>query len=126
MRKIENIYLFTKSGLPDKTMTKEDWETAFYEMRTKIYSHAKRKSRFSNKSLLNSDVSYCSTLNDILKNIRKGGEDYCYFVYQIADLLSVEPNLNAVWNASYECFVVSLKNPVVKSKYSYNTKKLSA
>lgn len=31
--------------------------------------------------------SYCSFINDILKNIRKGQVDYCYYIFQIMDLL---------------------------------------
>lgn len=31
--------------------------------------------------------SYCSYINDILHNIRSGQVDYCYYIYQILDLL---------------------------------------
>lgn len=31
--------------------------------------------------------SYCSFINDILKNIRSGQVDYCYYIYQILDIL---------------------------------------
>ena len=31
--------------------------------------------------------SYCSYINDVLRNIRKGQVDYCYYIYQILDLL---------------------------------------
>lgn len=31
--------------------------------------------------------SYCSYINDVLNNIRSGQEDYCYFIYQIQDIL---------------------------------------
>ena len=30
---------------------------------------------------------YCSYINDILRNIRTGQVDYCYYIYQIMDLL---------------------------------------
>lgn len=36
---------------------------------------------------------YCSFINDVLTSIRKGETDYCYFIYQIADLLQFEPEL---------------------------------
>ena len=35
---------------------------------------------------------YCAFINDILKNIRSGSVDYCYFLYQIMDLLKFHPN----------------------------------
>lgn len=31
--------------------------------------------------------SYCTYINDVLKNIRSGQVDYCYYIYQIIDLL---------------------------------------
>lgn len=31
--------------------------------------------------------SYCTYINDILRNIRSGQVDYCYYIYQILDLL---------------------------------------
>lgn len=31
--------------------------------------------------------TYCTFINDVLKNIRAGQIDYCYYVYQILDLL---------------------------------------
>ena len=30
---------------------------------------------------------YCAYINDILRNIRSGQVDYCYYIYQILDLL---------------------------------------
>lgn len=30
---------------------------------------------------------YCSFINDVLNNIRSGQIDYCYYIYQITDLL---------------------------------------
>lgn len=30
---------------------------------------------------------YCRYINDVLKNIRSGQTDYCYYIYQIEDLL---------------------------------------
>ncbi len=29
---------------------------------------------------------YCSFINDILRNIRNGKKDYCYFMYQVLDI----------------------------------------
>ena len=36
--------------------------------------------------------SYCAYINDILRNIRKGGYDYCYYGYQIVELLKFHYN----------------------------------
>ena len=35
---------------------------------------------------------YCSFINDMLRNIRAGQVDYCYFIYQIMDLLKFHYN----------------------------------
>lgn len=35
---------------------------------------------------------YCACINDILKNIRSGQVDYCYFIYQIEDLVKFHYN----------------------------------
>ena len=36
--------------------------------------------------------SYCSYINDILSNIRAGQVDYCYYIYQISDLVRFHYN----------------------------------
>lgn len=35
--------------------------------------------------------TYCSYINDVLRQIRKGGIDYCYYIYQIQELVRFEP-----------------------------------
>ena len=35
---------------------------------------------------------YCRYINDVLSEIRKGNHDYCYYCYQIRDLLRFEHN----------------------------------
>lgn len=35
---------------------------------------------------------YCSFINDVLRNIRAGQVDYCYYIYQIMDLLKFHYN----------------------------------
>lgn len=36
---------------------------------------------------------YCKYINGILSAIRSGQADYCYYIYQIADLCRFEPDL---------------------------------
>lgn len=55
--------------------------------------------------------SYCDFINDILKNIRSGGLDYCYYIYQIADLLRYEPNLKSKWEPD-GYFLIWISNAV--------------
>jgi hypothetical protein len=35
-------------------------------------------------------MRYCHYINDVLKQIRNGKRDYCYYTYQICDLLRFE------------------------------------
>lgn len=42
-----------------------------------------------------SDSRYRNYINSILSNIRSGNIDYCYYIYQVRDLLRFYPNLVA-------------------------------
>lgn len=54
--------------------------------------------------------NYCSFINNILRNIRRGEVDYCYYIYQIADLLKYEKErLEVQWLQFERCFRISLK-----------------
>lgn len=53
---------------------------------------------------------YCSFINDILRNIRKGNCDYCFSVYQVADVLRYEyDKLQVDWLENERCFLLRLK-----------------
>ena len=52
---------------------------------------------------------YCDFINDVLNSIRRGKPDYCYYIYQIAELLKYEHDrLQAVWLEEERCFKLSL------------------
>lgn len=52
---------------------------------------------------------YCDFINDILSNIRRGNTDYCYYIYQIAELLKFEHDkLQAEWLEELNCFKLTL------------------
>lgn len=54
---------------------------------------------------------YCRFINDILANIRRGRVDYCFYIYQVAELLRFEQNrLQATWLEKERCFRLSLRN----------------
>lgn len=53
---------------------------------------------------------YCDFINDILLNIRNGEIDYCFFIYQISELLKYEHDrLYAEWLPEDRCFKLCLK-----------------
>lgn len=54
---------------------------------------------------------YCDFINSVLKNIRDGHIDYCFYIYQIAELLKYEhDNLKVTWLEAERCFRVFLAN----------------
>lgn len=110
--------------LPENT-TNTEWEQYFKVLRLMINpcSETKMRSRYSYSINNQYDglyfqydgdtqwVQYCRFINSILSTIRRGKCDYCYYVYQIADLLRYEhDNLEAVWLPEYQCFKVYLNS----------------
>lgn len=89
----------TTHGRPSSTLTDKEWQNQFAVMKLYITPFQKSITRMggkfskeSGKEVDNYDgitnwQSYCSYINDVLKNIRKGNHEYCYFGYQIVDLL---------------------------------------
>jgi len=90
---------------PSKSLTDAEWQIYFEAMRDSIQPSNDRimqKPRLnpspdevhvveSHISIINSQLgNYCDFINSILKTIRSGHDDYCYFIYQVADLLRYE------------------------------------
>lgn len=91
-------------GRPSSTLTNIQWQEELKFRKLYITPYDKPLSRISGKysrgfsdkldqngntvytGITNWQV-YCSYINDVLKNIRKGQVDYCYFAYQVLDLL---------------------------------------
>ena len=105
LEKLKEIKLISNSDYrPTSTLTDEKWQKEF-EIRKQFVQpykdgHAKRLSgKYTKKSgKWNEEIhgkylgctnwqSYCTYINDILCNIRSGQIDYCYYIYQILDLL---------------------------------------
>lgn len=51
---------------------------------------------------------YCEFINSVLETIRSGEEDYCFYPYQIAELLRFEQGLIAEYLPDSGCVKVSL------------------
>lgn len=108
----------TKS--PPKDYTDIQWQSDFEELKLKvkqssytlmpsvrevsetIYQEYHGKTQYQR---------YCDFINSVLKSIRKGEIDYCFYIYQIAELLKYEhDNLNVIWLEAEHCFRVFLAN----------------
>ena len=113
-------------------MTSDQWGECFNEIKKHIKQIKHRTITSYNDvntffgSLYNSHISsddtferYSQFINGILKTIRAGREDYCFYVYQIADLLQFEhEHLIAEWIPRWGCFRVRLEEggDVLESK----------
>jgi hypothetical protein len=101
---LKELKLISNSdGRPASYLTNEKWQKEFNLRKMFIMPYPntvkKLKSAYSSESgKWNTDTqgtyhgctnwqSYCSYINDILSNIRSGQVDYCYYIYQIVDLL---------------------------------------
>lgn len=96
------------NGRPTTTMTDEKWQKEFNLRKLFITPYPKEikklKGQYSKESgMWNKETqgtyhgcttwqSYCSYINDILSNIRSGQVDYCYYIYQILDLVKFHYN----------------------------------
>ena len=121
VRELNNI-----SSLKKKILAKnadEEWQAYFYKLRNKIKPSSERQMKTTYSVWINGykDLSYfvycgdtewryyCKFINSILSSIRKGESDYCFHIYQIADLLKFEHDrLEAIWLPEYQCFKVWL------------------
>lgn len=113
MKLEELIKLDTTKGKPDKDMTDKEWQQyfSFLRLQTKptkarrLYAHAK-DSDYYGRTLW---ATYCDFINDVLRNIRSGKHDYCFYIYQITDLLKFEQSkLRTKWHQASKCFEVWL------------------
>ena len=90
-----NSLVNEKTGKPPKEYSDSQWQHDFQFIKDKI-----KPSRFKRMKIIPESVSsyysyhgktqyqcYCTFINDILDNIRNGGIDYCFFIYQISELL---------------------------------------
>lgn len=106
------------SGKPPEDYTDEQWQLDFDVIKMKV-----QPSQSSNMPTV-PDVKvygiyhgktqyqcYCDFINNILSNIRCGQVDYCFYIYQIAELLKYEhERLKATWLKTEGCFCLSLES----------------
>lgn len=91
-----------------RTMSDEEWQKKFELMKLyvkpvsdkKLTRHAREAYILGRNWCLTDneqydtlDKRYVNYINDVLKQIRSKKVDYCYYYYQIMDLLKFEPNL---------------------------------
>lgn len=122
IRELNNISTLKK--IQPSNMTDKDWQKHFNELRNEIKPSSERRMKTSHSISVNNRKDntyfsyhgdtewqyYCKFINSVLGVIRSGQCDYCYHIYQIADLLKFEHDrLKAVWLPEHQCFKVSLE-----------------
>lgn len=98
------------NGRPSSTLTDEKWQKEFNIRKlfvkpvnkdiTKLGQNMKysKETGYWNEETMDTYhgttnwQEYCSFINDMLRNIRAGQVDYCYYIYQIMDLLKFHYN----------------------------------
>ena len=99
----ESRLISNTNGRPSSTLTDEKWQKEFQIQKQFITPYEKNvrflRGHFSfDTGTWNEETQgtyhgqtnwqeYCSYINDILRNIRDGETDYCYYLFQILDLL---------------------------------------
>ena len=91
-----------------KTLTDDEWQECLHILRTITPTTTEKRLKrklgrvvlgknwtLSGGEEFSLDKYYTQFINDVLKVIRSGEIDYCFYTYQIAELLRFEPNLQA-------------------------------
>lgn len=101
----ENIHTNTPNrytGFPPANLTDESWQAMFRDLKNQIHSSKYTKLYGGSAHFrINGQLSLPETgdtqfqhyklyINDVLRQIRKGNIEYCYYIYQICDLLKFE------------------------------------
>lgn len=104
----ERKLISNTNGRPTSSMTDEKWQKEFNLQKMFITPYNKDVKRLGGKYSKESGMwneetqgayhgytdwqSYCTYINDILRNIRSGQVDYCYYIYQILDIAKFHYN----------------------------------
>lgn len=111
----KNKIISNTEGRPTSTLTDEKWQKEFEIRRSMTipfspeqkrfggkYSRCYEKKGIANYCGMTNYQQYCRYINDVAMNIRKGKTDYCYFIYQIIDLLKMfKDNLRTRYSNGY-------------------------
>lgn len=100
IERLKELRLISNSnGTPPSIMTDEKWQKEFEIRKLLIKPYPKNIKKLSGLYSRESGKikdpyygttnwqQYCSFINDVLRNIRNSHVDYCYYIYQIEDLL---------------------------------------
>ena len=118
MTKFNYMGVCMSDRTPPENLTDELWQEVFAKFK-------KLPRRFGRGNLMpkpprakngfySTYEMYVRFINDILRNIRQGETDYCYFLYHIQDLVEYEPLLESRFVEDGRYFEVWIKQDDVK------------
>ena len=115
----------TTHGRPSYNLTDKKWQTEFELMKLYVKPYPKHITRMSSTYLMDITSkdengenkydgktnwqSYCAYINDVLTELKLGHVDYCYFGYQIHQLLKFHHDAlrtkycDGYWKVWLEC-----------------------
>lgn len=87
-------------GLPAENMTDKEWQEKFELLKLYVNPHHESMKFLGGKYSRKTDSpenitnwqNYCWFINDVLREMRAGKHDYCYYGYQVIELLRFHPN----------------------------------
>lgn len=92
-----------RAGRPRLEWTNEKWQEYFEILKCVVASYPQdiKKLTCATHKIVGGEEykgdtcyqQYCSYINSTLTSIRLGTEDYCYYIYQITELLKFHKNL---------------------------------
>lgn len=83
----------------------KQWQCTFNSLKNNIDSVD-----LSPDVLFANDPIYADFIGYALEHIRNGGKDYCFYIYQVVDILKYEKDrLCARWIPDDECFLIWLR-----------------
>ena len=102
----------TKKGRPTLLLRNRTWQQIFRELQKAIVPYKdghKKKMNFSAAKIILASTNYaddgttdyaryCMFINQTLSDIRKGNSAFCYYYYQIVQLLYFHKNLRTEYN----------------------------
>ena len=106
---------FNRRKLPENMVVTE-WDDFFAFMKSQIKPCGTKYMPTPRSEAINSNREYHGEteawryrnfINDILKSVRHGKIDYCFYVFQVRDLLKYEPRITVRYLENANCFCVS-------------------
>ncbi len=119
----EKQIISNTEGRPLDSLTNEQWQQEFRIRKSFIQTTSQKKlncRQFREPDLWNPESNssyhgatqwqnYCWYMNDVLRVIRKGDKDYCYFIYQVMELARFHfHELKTKYIPQYKCWEVWL------------------